>query len=1443
MAKGQGRRISGIFIPIELDTSRMQESIKKVNTQLSGLASTIITSLDRNLNINTTVRSFDSLYRSIGNAKNAAKALSTVKSGDFFNDLEASEAELKELAKTFGITTEAQKEFLQEIYKTQAINQEVNSVRALSRSLGMATEDFIEFAKVRGISFSGEALDKLIPERTVQRVDALTKSYKELVATSGALATTEGLKKFIDANLIKEAVNASRQLNNSQKITKQQFIEIAQATNTTTAQVKEYIKQMDKAGRSGRNLFVSAFTPSNITAALQSSASAFGVVGGAYGIAELTKSAYQASMKMENLNLAFKSVYGSADIANEKLQYVKQISDELGLSFLVTADGAKKLFAAAKGTVLENQAENILKAFSTMGAALKLTGSEMESVFLAISQILSKGKVSAEELRLQLAERMPGAVTLFARAIGVSTSELDAMLQAGQVGLKEMAKFAELVQETYADGAREASKGLQAELNRVSNAWFNLKQSFVNTEGTAGVLRGITDGLKLLTDFAPAITTTASALVGFATSAGIAYGAIKILSFASPIASAIKFRAELLLALPAIEAFKLAMSETGRQANQLKTRFGQLINVLSGYKFLIAGAIFAAVYNYISAETEAEEVLNKYTKTLDDYIDVAKRRVEADKEVESQIKRTKQSLEEAARADISTLFSNFGGWGKYDVEGVSGFASSLYNLIPTFTFDGELKGKLFKEFSKVSEIGKSFSEQLLSGIDKGLSDEELYKMLDKVAIAFEETRASMKAYGADEGIIKEYNELIGSFIAVHEKAITTRRKFEKELNSLGVSIDFSSLFNGLKEIASITKTSDIGKAQKIEQETEALAKNIFALAKQKDAIDNLLTSEQASEDLKKQAVTTLGQYEEALGSIPSYLTKNNIAMKDFIAKIEELEKSSAESGSKIQQFFTTSMSIISEWANTGKISLEMIKNKFSEMDSSKPDNFISSMLKKAFQKEALNELEKNITEFEQDANMRILKASQPKSVIATVEFLKNDLKATASAQDLAEAVKAAVQGKDVVIELNSGIQVTDEHLRRIVSSFKDMDATSLGNIKENVSKASKALATYGDKLEKVKADLLGSKSEKYEVTVARDLANIDKIIASGKGTASELARLKVLRAEYAKYTQERIKQIEELQRIQGAEEMGEAIRRTNQELLELTGQGRAARLAIIESDYEAELALWEEFKVKYNLSQEEFNARVLELQKVRDMKMLEESRSVNDQMKLTLDSWFSEYENIAPQIADFTTDAFRTAADAIGDFAASGLRDIDSLGDAFSNMADQMLQTAARMFSNQMFSSMFQWFGGGTSGSGLFSWLFSAKGNVFANSPNLHKFSNSVINKPTLFNYGTHVKAYAKGAGLMGEAGPEAVVPLVRTSSGHLGVRTTGESSGTNVYVNVINKSDAQVSTRESQDSQGNTNIEFLIERSVGQAMRRPGSEPYRALNNTYGANMRLANR
>ncbi|CUW22524.1 Uncharacterised protein [Serratia grimesii] len=96
--------------------------------------------------------------------------------------------------------------------------------------------------------------------------------------------------------------------------------------------------------------------------------------------------------------------------------------------------------------------------------------------------------------------------------------------------------------------------------------------------------------------------------------------------------------------------------------------------------------------------------------------------------------------------------------------------------------------------------------------------------------------------------------------------------------------------------------------------------------------------------------------------------------------------------------------------------------------------------------------------------------------------------------------------------------------------------------------------------------------------------------------------------------------------------------------------------------------------------------------------------------------------------------------------------------------------------------------GAGAAGSGAMGmstgwqgYVPNAKGGVYA-SPSLSAYSGQVVNNPTLF-------AFAKGAGVMGEAGPEAIMPLKRGADGSLGVRAMGggqqAAAAPNVYITI----------------------------------------------------------
>jgi len=81
-------------------------------------------------------------------------------------------------------------------------------------------------------------------------------------------------------------------------------------------------------------------------------------------------------------------------------------------------------------------------------------------------------------------------------------------------------------------------------------------------------------------------------------------------------------------------------------------------------------------------------------------------------------------------------------------------------------------------------------------------------------------------------------------------------------------------------------------------------------------------------------------------------------------------------------------------------------------------------------------------------------------------------------------------------------------------------------------------------------------------------------------------------------------------------------------------------------------------------------------------------------------------------------------------------------------------------------------------------------------------FTNKIIDTPTTFSF-------AKGTGLMGEAGGEAIVPLGRTKDGSLGIKSTG--GGTEVIVNVINNTDSAEVTRTERTTSIGKEIDIII--------------------------------
>ena len=174
------------------------------------------------------------------------------------------------------------------------------------------------------------------------------------------------------------------------------------------------------------------------------------------GLRDVLSAASDYASRVQKLEIALEGVAGSQDNYTSALQTARQVTEEFNVPALDSVRGITRLTAAVSGA--GGPIRDAETTFRNVTAAIKATGGSTEDVKGAITamvQVFSKGKVSAEELSGQLGERLPGAVTLFAKANDMTLPELQKNLKAGTVGLNELMKFIVELGDTYAGTASE----------------------------------------------------------------------------------------------------------------------------------------------------------------------------------------------------------------------------------------------------------------------------------------------------------------------------------------------------------------------------------------------------------------------------------------------------------------------------------------------------------------------------------------------------------------------------------------------------------------------------------------------------------------------------------------------------------------------------------------------------------------------------------------------------------------------------------------------------------------------------------------------------------------------------------------------------------------------------------------------------------------------------
>lgn len=193
----------------------------------------------------------------------------------------------------------------------------------------------------------------------------------------------------------------------------------------------------------------------------------------------------------QELQLIQKSITGLTG-SGQDWQFLDQQAYRFGLSLKTVSQGYKNFYSSASMAGFDRG--QIQGMFSDMLLGARSIGASDQQIggaLLALEQMMSKGKVSMEELRRQLGNALPGAFEIGAKAMGVTTKQFNEMVKAGISAQEFVPKFIKTFKEQYANGWKDVEQTVAVAQGRLLESWEKFTMNFMHGEAGKALAQGI----------------------------------------------------------------------------------------------------------------------------------------------------------------------------------------------------------------------------------------------------------------------------------------------------------------------------------------------------------------------------------------------------------------------------------------------------------------------------------------------------------------------------------------------------------------------------------------------------------------------------------------------------------------------------------------------------------------------------------------------------------------------------------------------------------------------------------------------------------------------------------------------------------------------------------------------------------------------------------------
>lgn len=287
-------------------------------------------------------------------------------------------------------------------------------------------------------------------------------------------------------------------------------------------------------------------------------------LGGAFAVAQLSN----MSQQMQGQRAAMTAVTGSQTAGGETMGRLRGMANEIGFSWRDVAPQFTKMIASGTSAGMgQGEVETIFKSVSEYGRVMGLDSEAMKGSFTAIEQMMNKQQIYAEELKTQLGERFPAAISMMAEAVSrkqgkeVTVPELMALMKEGKVDSSVLKEFAQIASERARKGGALdiAKQSSAAQQGRFNNSWSALVEKFSDA-GFDKIMqefwKSAADGLDILANGAKGLA------VVFETLMRPVLAFINILKNMGPLVDGIEPKFAALVAVAGLLAFPLTSTAT-----------------------------------------------------------------------------------------------------------------------------------------------------------------------------------------------------------------------------------------------------------------------------------------------------------------------------------------------------------------------------------------------------------------------------------------------------------------------------------------------------------------------------------------------------------------------------------------------------------------------------------------------------------------------------------------------------------------------------------------------------------------------------------------------------------------------------------------------------------------------------------------------------------------